>query len=304
MIPKSYMTMKTIMIALLVLIGLTSCSRNKNDYDASGTFETTETIVSAEVSGVIKKLAVEEGQSLNAGQLIGYIDSMQTYLKKKQLEVQIRTTLSQKPNIPKQLASLQAQLKTAQREQSRIVNLLKSDAATTKQLDDINAQIDIITKQIEAQQSALTISSTSIVQQTNPIQVQIEQTVDQLSKFRIVNPVDGTVLVKYAQEFEMTSAGKPLYKIGNLSVLTLRAYVTADQFSILKLNQKVKVLVAGGKDQDKTYEGTIRWMSDKAEFTPKTIQTKDERANLVYAVKISVNNDGYLKIGMYADVKL
>lgn len=291
--------MKTILLNLLILsLALSACNKQANDHDATGTFESTETIIAAEANGVIQQFDIEEGAILKAGQLIGYINTTQLYLKKKQLQSQIRTTLSQKPNIPKQIAALQVQLSAAEREQLRITNLLKADAATPKQLDDINAQIGVIRKQIEAQQSVLGIATESISEQALPLMVQIEQIDDQLKKCRIVNPTDGTVLIKYAERNEMTNAGKSLYKIADLSNLILRAYITGNQLSIIKLNQTVKVKI----DSNKSYDGVIEWISNKAEFTPKTIQTKDERANLVYAIKIKVKNDGFLKLGMYADV--
>jgi HlyD family secretion protein len=296
--------MKKIFIFLSIALGLSSCGGNKNKPDASGTFETTETIIPAEATGVIKMFDVTEGQALKAGQTVGYVDTVQLYLKKKQLQAQIKTTLSQKPDIAKQLASLETQQKAAEKEQTRISNLLKSDAATPKQMDDANTLVESVKKQIEALYSSLSIQSNNISQQVNPLLVQIEQVNDQLAKCKIINSVNGTVLTKYAEANEMASAGKPLYKIADLSTLVLRAYVTGDQFSALKLNQQVTVLVDSADGEYKEYPGTIEWISNKAEFTPKTIQTKDERANLVYAVKIRVENDGLLKIGMYADVKL
>ncbi len=296
--------MKNLFSTTLIFLSLVSCEKNKNKYDASGTFESKETIISSEANGVIKELNIEEGQALEAGTYIGYIDSVQLYLKKKQMEAQIKTTLIQRPHIAIQIASLQAQLKATQREKERVSNLLKSDAATQKQMDDVTAQVDILIKQIEAQQSSLGITRQSISQQAHPLQVQIEQLNDQLSKYKIINPVEGTILSKYAEVNEMTTPGKQLYKIADLSSLVLRAYITGDQLAKIKLNQKVSVLVAAQHTETKSYEGHIEWVSNKAEFTPKTIQTQDERANLVYAVKIRVKNDGYLKIGMYADVKI
>lgn len=295
--------MKKIFTFLSIVLAFSSCGSNKSKPDASGTFEAAETIISSEAAGVIKQFDITEGQTLKAGQSIGFIDTVQLYLKKKQLQAQVRTTLSQKPNIAKQLASLETQLKAAEKEQIRISNLLKSDAATQKQMDDINTQVETIKKQIDAQLSSLGIQSENIGQQTKPLLVQIEQINDQLVKSKIINPVNGTVLTKYAEVNEMAAPGKSLYKIADLSTLILRAYVTGNQFSTLKLNQKVNVLVDSLDGAYKEYEGIIEWISEKAEFTPKTIQTKDERANLVYAIKIRVKNDGYLKIGMYADVK-
>lgn len=293
---------KILFIAATVL--LASCGGDKNSYDAAGTFEAVETIVSAEATGTIEQLSIEEGQQLTQGQEIGYIDTTQLYLKKKQLEAQMQAVLSKRPDIPAQLAALQVQLQQAEREQRRISNLVKADAATPKQLDDANAQVSFVKKQIEAQRSALQVTSTGISEETLPLEVQVKQVNDLLAKSRIVNPAAGVVLVKYAEQSEMATIGKPLYKIADVNTITLRAYITGDQLTKIKLGQQVTVLVDDGKDKYKEYKGTIGWISSKAEFTPKTIQTKDERANLVYATKITVKNDGYLKLGMYGEVKL
>jgi HlyD family secretion protein len=295
--------MKRIALYTLLSMGFAACSNKENIYDASGTFEAVETIVSAEASGVIKVLSIEEGQTLQSGQEVGYIDSTQLFLKKKQLEAQAQAVLSRKPDIAAQTAALQEQLIQAEREQKRITNLVKADAATPKQLDDANTQVAVIKRQIAAQQSALGITATSLEEEASPIAVQIQQIDDQLNKCRIINEVNGTVLTKYAEVNEVTSAGKPIYKIAELNAIILRAYITGDQIAHVKTNQQVNVLVDDAKDTYKTYTGTIEWISNKAEFTPKTIQTKDERANLVYAIKIRVKNDGFLKIGMYGDVK-
>jgi len=295
--------MKSFLTILLTAMLFAACSNSQGDYDASGTFEADETIISAEASGVIKEFNIEEGQTLQEGQVIGYIDSVQLYLKKKQLESQIRSTLSQRPDVSAQLAALRVQFATAQKEQKRIANLVQQDAATQKQLDDANSAVDVIKKQIEAQQSTLGITTQSLNEQTTPLQVQIEQMEDQLKKCRLINPVKGTVLTKYVEQFEMASPGKSLYKIADLTTLTLRAYISETQLAQVKLNQKVKVMVDNGANKTLSSTGTVSWISDKAEFTPKTIQTKDERANTVYAVKILVPNDGSLKIGMYAEVK-
>lgn len=284
-------------IALLV-----SCHQ-ESEYDASGTFEAEETIISAEASGALKLFSLEEGQSLNAGDNIGYIDTLQLYLRKKQLRSQILSTLAQMPDTHAQLAALQSQLQTALREQRRFTKLVEADAATRKQLDDVSAQVDLLKKQISAQRSSLDITTTSIQRQTSPLEIQVEQIDDQIKKSIIINPVSGTVLTKYAEKSEVVSVGKPLYKIADVSALTLRAYITGDQLPHIRLHQKVKVLTDKTADTYQQHEGIVSWISDKAEFTPKTIQTKDERANLVYAVKIRVRNDGYLKIGMYGEVK-
>jgi HlyD family secretion protein len=290
-------------LAIVSIVALVSCSNKKNDFDASGTFEAEETIISSEASGTIKQFDIEEGQLLKPGQLIGFIDSTQLFLKKKQLQAQISALLSKRPNVAAQVASLEEQLAFAEKEQKRVNNLVKADAATTKQLDDVNSQIEVIKKQIDAQKSSLGISSEGISKDVIPMQVQVEQTNDQLAKCRIVNPVNGTVLAKYAEANEMASPGKPLYKIADLRTILLRAYVTGNQLPELKLNQQVRVLTDDGKGNYKETTGTITWINDKAEFTPKTIQTKDERANMVYAIKVKVINDGSFKIGMYGEIK-
>ncbi len=293
-------SLKTLVIAPLLLA---ACGGNRNAHDASGAFEAVETIISAEANGAIRAFDVQEGQQLQAGQTVGYIDSTQLYLRKVQLQSQIQAVLSKKPNVPLQIAALQEQLSQAVRERQRIANMVQADAATPKQLDDANAQVAVIEKQIAAQRSSLGITSSSLTQETSPLEVQIAQLQDELDKSRITNPISGTVLVKYAEANETAIVGKPLYKIADLSSLILRAYVTGPQFSQLKLNQPVTVWVDNPDGTYREYPGTVEWISDKAEFTPKTIQTKDERENLVYATKIRVKNDGLLKIGMYADVR-
>lgn len=288
---------------LLLAATLLSCSGNKEEFDASGSFEAEETIISAEVAGVLKEFTVEEGQQLRRGEYLGYIDSTQLYLQKRQLQAQIGALVSRKPDIPVQLASLQEELRAAEKEQKRISNLLAADAATQKQLDDINARVAVLRKQIAARRSALDISSESISKEAGPVELQIARLSDQLSKCLLVSPMEGTVLAAYAEPHEMTAPGKPLYKIADLSSLLLRAYVTGGQLSGIRLGQRATVLVDSVPGAYREYEGTVEWISGRAEFTPKTIQTRDERANLVYAVRIRVRNDGSLKEGMYAEVK-
>lgn len=310
--------MRTTGIILMIAMAFAGCKGKENVYDASGTFEAVETIVSAEATGRIIEFRLEEGQLLKAGEEVGYIDSLPLYLKKKQLEAQIKATGSKLPDIvaqtnvyKQQLAVSQTRLDNLLHEQKRIQNLLKADAATPKQLDDINAQISELQKQLEvinrqdaAQASVLRTQTSGLRADVVPLYVQIEQVNDQLAKAKIVNEVNGTVLSKYAEASEMAVAGKPLYKIADLTTIILRAYLTGDWLTSIKLNQIVKVLVDDKDGKSRTLQGTIEWISDKAEFTPKTIQTKDERANLVYAVKIRVKNDGFLKIGMYGEVIL
>lgn len=295
--------MKTIHLLLSTCILLfASCSNKEKNYDASGSFEADEIIISSEANGTIKLLQIEEGQSLKSGEFIGYIDSIQLYLKKKQLLAQIKAALSKKPNIDTQIAALEEQIKTSEKEQQRISKLVKADAATTKQLDDINANIVVLKKQLLAQKSTLAIFSEGINQETAPINFQIEQVNDQIRRCQIINPIKGTVLAKYVSANEIAAIGKPLYKIANLSVMVLRVYISGNQLSQIKLNQKVKVKTDDGNGGFKETQGQVIWINDKAEFTPKTIQTKDERANLVYAVKVKVNNDGSYKIGMYGEI--
>ncbi len=288
---------------IMVLIFLASCGAKKNQFDASGTFEAVETIISAEAAGTLTAFNLEEGMHLALNQNLGYIDSTQLYLKKQMLRSQVKAILSKRPDITAQVAGLKEQLLQAEREQKRVENLFSKEAATQKQMDDAHSQSSIIKKQLTALQSTLGITSSSMNEETQPLNVQIEQLDDQLKKCRLVNPVEGTVLSKYAETFEMLSPGKPLYKIANLESLILRAYITGDQFASIKLGQKVKVFIDASAKEYKEYEGTIEWISNKAEFTPKTIQTKDERANLVYAIKVRVKNDGLLKLGMYGELK-
>lgn len=296
--------MKYTFFTLAIAFTFLQCKEDINPYDASGTFEAVETIIPATAQGIIKTLDIEEGQVLDSGYVVGYVDSTQLFLRKKQLEAQIQAILSKQPNIASQLAAYKEQLKHAIHERDRLTQLLKSDAATQKQLDDANSQIVVLEKQIEGVQTSLSITSAGIKEETVPVFTQIEQINDQLKKCKIINPVKGTVLTKYAEVFEMASPGKPLYKIADLNEITLRAYITGDQLPGIQLNQNIKVLVDNTSGGYNEYDGRIEWVSNKAEFTPKTIQTKDERANLVYAIKINVKNDGYLKIGMYGEIKL
>lgn len=296
--------MKHIAYCLFVLVALSACRRGGPSYDASGTFEAVETIVSAEVTGTLQVFQPDEGDTLRAGELVGVIDSIPLYLRKKQLEAQVQSVLANRPDVARQLAAAREQLRHAEREQQRLSSLVQADAATQKQYDDAAAQTEVLRRQLEAQQSTLSVTNASLAAQTAPLIVQVQQVEDQLTRCRIVNAVKGTVLTTYAEPHEMAVAGKPLYKIADLTTLTLRAYITGDQLTALRLRQPVTVAVDAAGGGTRTYPGVVTWISDQAEFTPKTIQTKAERANLVYAVKISVRNDGYLKIGMYGEVTL
>jgi len=279
-----------------------SCQEKESEFDATGSFEAVETIIPAEVQGVIKMLDVTEGDVLKAGQLLGSIDSTQIYLKKKQVEAQIQSLLSRRPDVKVQLAALQSQLETANTEKKRIENLVENDAATTKQLDDVNAQIKVLQNQIEAQRSTLTITTEGITLDANTLNFQLAQLEDQLKKCRIIAPLSGTVLEKYTEAFEMAQPGKPLFKVADISDMILKVYVTGQQLPAIKIGQSVNVYTDTNNGEYKEASGTISWISSEAEFTPKTIQTKEERANKVYAVKVQVPNDGTYKIGMYGQV--
>lgn len=286
-----------IIISLSVFI-LSGCSDDKQKSDAYGNFEATETIVSSESSGKLYELNVEEGQIIEANKIVGYIDTSQLYLKKLQLSQQKNTTRTKFKNVSSQISVLQEQKRVAVRERDRIERLLKDNAATGKQLDDLNGSIDVINKQI----SSIDIQNSTTNEELKGLDVQIQQIADQLQKSNITNPVKGTVIMKFAEQGEIVSFGKPLYKIADISIMELRVYVSGAQLPEIKLGQKVKVLIDDGKSGYKTLEGEISWISSKAEFTPKIIQTKEERVNLVYAVKVKVNNDGSLKIGMPGEI--
>lgn len=293
--------MKQVILLNFVLLFLAACNRGDGDFDATGTFEATEILVSSEANGKIMELNIEEGDRLDAGALIGYVDSTQLSLKKMQLSAGLRSVDIRKPDIRKQIAALEQQIATARTEQQRMENLVKAKAGNQKQVDDIVNNIKYLQKQLDAQYSTLNKTTGGADAEAEGILYQIMQLDDQLQKSRIVNPQAGTVLVKYAEPGEVTAAGKPLYKIADTDLLYLRAYITSDQLSTLKQGQTVRVFADYGEDDRREYPGTITWISDKSEFTPKGIQTKDERANLVYAIKIAVKNDGYLKIGQYGE---
>jgi len=276
-----------------------SCSAKSAASWASGTFESREIIVSSEVAGRILQLDAAEGSLLVRDQLVGEIDSVQTLLKRDQLKAGRKALQSRRPDVAVQIATLEQQVASAKSEQQRVGNLLKAGAANQKQLDDANAQLALLERQVAAQRSTLTGSDRSMVDEIASLDIQIAQVDDLLAKCRILSPIDGTVLVSYAEQGELASAGRALFKIADLGNMYLRAYVIASQLTTLKLGQKVRVFSDFGGEGDREYPGTICWISDKAEFTPKAVQTRDERANLVYAVKVAVRNDGYLKIGMY-----
>lgn len=289
------------LVSAIIIFG---CSSNDKEFDASGTFEATEVIVSSEANGKILNLNFKEGTKLKANEVVGVIDSTQLHLKKLQILASINAVQSRKPEIDKQIAVVEQQIATAEFEKKRIENLIKSNAVPKKQLDDVNAQISVLEKQLTALKSNLDVSTRGINQESNAIEVQVAQLDDQLKKCVITSPIDGTVLVKYAEAGELAIQGKPLFKIADTDNMYLRAYIVSSQLSEIKLGQKVKVFADYGENKMKEYTGEVAWISTKAEFTPKTILTKDERANLVYATKIAVKNDGYLKIGMYGKIKI
>ena len=303
--------------AALISIFAASCHQHTLETDASGVFESDEVIVSAEQNGKLLSFPIREGDSLGKGAVVGQIDMSNTVLQKQQVEATIQA-LKQKTTNPhpqielvkRQLAVEQSQLAQQLRERTRTENLLKADAATQKQLDDINSSIDQLQKQIAVSQQQIDLDNSNIATQNrtifseqNPLEKSVAQIQDNINKGQVINPLAGTVLTKYALEGEMTVTGKALYKIANLDTITLRAYITGSQLTSVKLGQTVKVYSDQGTDNYREYSGQISWISDKSEFTPKTIQTRDERADLVYAVKIRVKNDGYLKLGMYGEVK-
>lgn len=310
--------MNKVIFIIAATLSLSACGSKTEKVDASGTFEADEVIVSSELPGKLVRFDVEEGQQLAKDSVVGAVDAVNLSLQQEQVQASISTlgdkTVTVAPQIEllqSQLAVQQSQLATLQHEKTRIENLLKADAATGKQLDDINAQIDVARKQLDVTQQQMNVQRNNaatqnrgVLSEAKPLQKRIAQLKDQEQRASIINPINGTVISKYAQASEITAPGKALYKIADLSTMTLRAYITGTQLPQVKLNDVVTVMIDQGEKGYKSYPGTISWVSDKAEFTPKTIQTKEERANLVYAVKIKVKNDGYLKIGMYADVTL
>lgn len=295
-----------------------ACNSNKSQFDASGNFESDEVIVSAQLGGQLLSFNIQEGDTLSKDEVVGKIDSTDVVLQKQQVRATIQSLQEKTTNVEPQIKLLQDQLSVQQtqlnnllKNQQRFTNLVADGAATQKQLDDITTQVEetkkqmqVTQQQINVQRSNVGTQNSSILSQKKPLQKQEAQLAQQLSKANILNPINGTVLTKYAEAGEITAPGKALYKIADLTYLNLRAYITGSQLSTVKLNQMVKVFIDSGASNYRQYTGPIIWISDKAEFTPKTIQTKDERANLVYAIKIKVRNDGYLKIGMYGEVKL
>jgi HlyD family secretion protein len=322
---------KSYLIMALFSSVLTSCNSSKQEFDATGVFEAEEVIVSAESSGKLLNFKVSEGDNLKIGQEIGQIDCQNISLQKSQVQAsisamklrqneatpQVQILVSQAESQRAMLATQKQQLLVFEKERKRIQNLVDAEATPVKQLDDVVGQIEVLKKQMDGTQSQIAVINQQIASQkeqvqiqnrgvlseSQPLQVRISQIEEQLGHCKITNPISGTVLVKYAEEQEVTGLGKPLYKLANLETMTLRAYIAGTQLGQVKVNQAVKVFIDNGKDSYKEMKGTISWISSKSEFTPKTIQTKDERANLVYAAKVQVKNDGFIKIGMYGEVR-
>lgn len=287
---------------LLVLLAA-SCVEGNKAYDASGVFESTEVTVSAEGNGKILSLDLQEGDRLEAGQIVGCIDTVQLHLSEVQLEASRRAVGSGRLDISRQIAALESQIGKQRQELDRFTKLEKAGASNRKQVEDIQAQIETLERQLAAQEESLNSSNRNVSGQADALEAQIEQIRDRIRKCVITSPVAGTVLAKYSEAGEFAALGRALFKVADIDNIRLRAYITAEQLTALKLGQQVRVFADQGSSGRKEYAGTLIWISDKAEFTPKTIQTRDERANLVYAVKIAVENDGLIKLGMYGDIK-
>ena len=295
--------MKKMMILASASLMMVACGGNEKEYDATGTFEATETTVFAEQNGQLMTFGVNEGDSIANGAEVGLIDTTQVWLKIQQLDATKEVYQSQKPDMEAQIAATRQQLAKAQQEEQRYKELVTDGAAPSKFLDDATNQVKVLQKQLAAQQSALSTSTRSLDKQMAATDVQVSQLRDQLRKCHIVTPTKGTILEKYVERGEFVAVGKPLFKIADTQAMFLRAYVTSAQLQNIKLGQQVKVFADYGDGQRREYAGTISWISSRSEFTPKTILTDDERADLVYAVKVAIKNDGYVKIGMYGEVK-
>lgn len=291
-------------LAYIAVAMLTASCGSDTEFDAQGTFEATEVIVSSESAGRILDFSIDEGATIEAGTELALIDSLQLHLQRKQLLAQQTALLSSRPDVGKQVASLREQIAKQKRELQRVDNMLADGAATRKQRDDIEAQIKVLQGNMEALLSTLGKNTATINDNSAALEAQIAALDDRIAKCRVTAPVGGTVLVKYAEAGELATAGKPLVKIADLNAIYLRAYFTSSQLASIKLGDTVRVVADFGGDERYDYEGRIAWISSESEFTPKTIQTKDSRANLVYAAKIAVKNDGRIKIGLAGEVIL
>ena len=296
--------MKKIYVLAGVALMMTACGSNEKEYDATGTFEATETTVFAEQSGALLSFDVNEGDKMEAAREVGLIDTTQTWLKIQQTDATKAVHQSQKPDMERQIAATRQQLAKAQQDEQRYRELVADGAAPSKMLEDATNQVKVLQKQLDAQISSLSTSTQALDKQMAAADVQKAQLQDMLRKCHILTPIKGIILEKYVEQGEFVSVGKPLFKIADTESMKLRAYVTSAQLQNLKIGQKVKVFANYGDGQRKEYAGTISWISSRSEFTPKTILTDDERADLVYAVKVAIKNDGFVKIGMYGEVKL
>lgn len=286
----------------LLLIALSSCNSDQGDVLGSGSFEATEILVSSEVDGKVLEWELEEGTTLEEGDHVGLIDTTQLYLQKEALLRSGEGVAASRPDVNRQTAALEVQLEDLKKQKTRVEKLLAAGAATQKELDDINTGIASIQSQLEATRSTLGKSSAQISAQGSSIDIQVAQIEDLISRSVIKSPINGTILANYTRKGELTGAGQPLFRIADLEYMYLRAYIPSGELNRIKLGQTVKVAIDEVDGEKKEYEGTVTWISSKSEFTPKTVQTEDERANLVYAIKVKVQNDGYIRIGMYGEV--
>ena len=282
---------------------LNACGNKEKEYDATGVFEATETVVCAEQNGSLMVFDVEEGDRLEQGREVALIDTVQLWLKMQQAEATKKVYRSQKPDMEKQLAAISEQLAKARQEQQRYRELVADGAAPRKMLDDADSQVEVLQRQMEALRSSLSVSTDALDRQMEAADVQREQLLDQLEKCHVRTPASGTVVEKYVERGEFVATGKPLFKMADTAHMYLRAYVTSAQLQHIRIGQKAKVFADYGQGQKREYAGTVTWISSRSEFTPKTILTDDERADLVYALKVAVKNDGYIKMGMYGEVK-
>ena len=290
-------------LVIAALAATLSACRHDVDFDACGQIDAEQVTVSAEAAGRIISLDLKEGDALAAGQMVGAVDSVQTALQISELEQRRDGAKSRLIDIAAQQAPQKQQLASLENDYRRFSALLKSDAATQKQVDDISSQIDILKSQMAAQKQTWERNNSSVQSEISTYEIQLAQKRDQLAKCRICSPVGGTVLTKYANEGESVTVGKPLFKIADLSDIYVRAYFTTSQLSSLKLGDTLTVIHDDGSANPREYSGRLIWISSQTEFTPKNIQTRDERADLVYAVKVSVPNDGSIRLGMYAYVR-
>lgn len=298
------MIMRYLQILLAVAAVLCSSCSGKTEFDACGNFEADEILVSSQGTGQLMWSDIQEGMTVTAGNTLGIIDTVQLYLQKTQLESQLKSVMSSRPDVESQVASLRSQIANLKSEKSRLERLVAKGAAPTKQVDDIKAQIVILESQLDAQLSALSKNTSAVEFNANAISAQIDMVEDKISKCHIVSPVNGTVIAKYIHAGELVGMGTPIMKVADLENMFLRAYFTSDQLGSIVLGDKVTVTADFGGEQQFQYEGKIVWISSESEFTPKSIQTRNTRANLVYAVKIAVRNDGRLKIGTYGEVNI